>query len=161
MIWFLAAMKAIEWLCAEPIRILYIIGGYLLIIFICALIPNMSLAVMSSVIGGPLTQIVLDTLQKEKGWFLFLGEVSMKEAFIIYILCAWLILEIIHLPERISLSRQRKKEHTTAITPGFIPNNTDPDYNYSLSYGYKIPIGFHSTAVQDTGNRRRGKKRCE
>jgi len=119
----------------------------------------MGLAVMSSVIGGPLTQIVLDTLQKDKGWFLFLGEVSVKEGFIIYILCAWIVLEIIHLPEIIKLTRQRKREKcTTAITPGFIPNNRDPDFNYSLSYGYKIPIGFHSTATQGTKNRGRRRR---
>ena len=159
MIWFLAAMKAIEWLCDEPVRILYIISGYLLIVFVCALIPRMGLAVMSSVIGGPLTQIVLDTLQKDKGWFLFLGEVSVKEGFIIYILCAWIVLEIIHLPEIIKLTRQRKREKcTTAITPGFIPNNRDPDFKYSLSYGYKIPIGFHSTATQGTKNRGRRRR---
>jgi len=159
MIWFLAAMKAIEWLCDEPVRILYIVGGYLLIILVCALIPRMHLAVMSSVIGGPLTQIVIDTLQKDKGWFLFLGEVSMKEAFIIYILCAWLVLEIVYLPETIRLSRQRKREKcTTAIAPGFIPDNRDPDFNYSVSYGYKIPIGFHSTASQDTKNRGRRRR---
>jgi len=158
MIWFLAAMKAIEWLCDEPVRILYIIGGYLLIILVCALIPRMHLAVMSSVIGGPLTKIVIDVLQ-EDGLLLFLGEVSYKKAFIIYILCAWLVLEIVCLPQTIKLARQRKRQkRTTAIAPGFIPDNRDPDFNYSVSYGYKIPIGFHSTASQDTKNKGRRRR---
>mgnify|MGYP000901264677 CR=1 FL=1 len=151
MLWLFVISKIIDWFSENPMRLVYIIGGYLLLSFICGLIPRLGIACCSSFIGGPLAKITLEVIQHDYDYLDFLGEITWVKSFLIYILLAWLVMELFALPdtiENIKMNRARKKEKqpADAVSPDFIPDNRNPDYNYSFSYGYKVPIGFHSTA---------------
>jgi hypothetical protein len=134
MLYLIVLVKIVNWLAANPIYILYIIGGYFCLMLLIALLPRLCIAAAIGFPTGAIIRLAIDTAQLE-----FLQSIPKKTFYTAIILGLWLLLGLIHLINKKLFGKQRQSVQPVPI--GFM-SNENMEYDYGNDSGYKIPIGF-------------------